>query len=349
MHESSENRILLVGPYPPRRCGIATHISQLATTLAAEGYQVDVLSPPDCAGSLHANLRGGINVLKLLKYAKKYDRINIHFEFAEFFYLGHGPLRALNIFPLLAFWVLFRRLSNLNVVMHEPPPAKYFFQRTALQGFIWSRVPKITFFTKKELSAFERRYGIQFSRDQCLVENVSTAYQKYSNSTKSDARNRLRVDSRKITFLCVGFIHKNKGFDRVVQIFRTRNLKNSQLYIVGSVRLDEDAESREHLAALTDACGNCADAHLVNRYLTDEELDEWIVGSDYVVVPYRSISNSGILGRAKTYGKRAIVSNVGGLAEQIDDQDFLFSNDIELATLIGKIDADAGAADSRNP
>ena len=342
MHESSKNRILLVGPYPPRRCGIATHISQLETALTADGYQVDVLSPPDCAGTFHENLRGGVNVLRLLKYAKKYSRINIHFEFSEFFFLGHSPLRALNIVPLLALWLLFRRLSNLNVVMHEPPPAKYSFQRTALQRIVWSRVPKITFFTKKELEVFEGRYGIKFSPDQYLIEGVSTSYQKHCNSTKTDARKKLLADFHKITFLCVGFIDRNKGFDRIVQIFRTANFKNSQLYIVGSVRLDEDAESREHLAVLANACSNCSDAHLINKYLTDEELDEWIVASDYVVVPYRRISNSGILGRAKTYGKHAIVSNVGGLAEQIDAQDFLFSNDMELGALIAKIDADAG-------
>ena len=41
----------------------------------------------------------------------------------------------------------------------------------------------------------------------------------------------------------------------------------------------------------------------VNHFMEEKEQDSWIYLSDFVILPYRKISNSGILGRAKLYKK----------------------------------------------
>jgi len=344
MPDESRGKLLLVGPYVPRRCGIAAYVVQLEAALKAAGYQVDVLSPPDCAGTIREELRGGLRILNLLKYGPAYDTVNIHFEPSEYFLFGRNPIRALNIFTLLAFWHLFRRLKNLNVVVHEPPPVRHFIQRTPLHRFVWSKVPKITFFTNTERAAFEGGYGIRYSPGQCVVEDVGKSNLKYCAASKREVRQRMQIHPRKFVFLCVGFIHRNKGFDRIARVFRAGAFHNSELYIVGSVRLDYDVDSQKHLGELARECAKSGNIHLINKYLTNEELDEWIVAADYIVVPYRLISNSGILGRAKTYGKRAIVSDVGGLPEQIGLNDFVFSNELELQRIVAGLDSDVQLA-----
>src|SRR5258708_35471689 len=146
---SSQGKFLLVGPYTPRKCGIATHVVQLEFALRAAKSEVDVLSPPDCAGTVREDLKGWLNALKLIKYERTYDRINIHCESDQFFLLERTPLRALNVLSLIALWLVFRRVPKLNVVMHEPPPSRWFFQRTFIHKLVWSAGPKITFFTSR--------------------------------------------------------------------------------------------------------------------------------------------------------------------------------------------------------
>ena len=44
----------------------------------------------------------------------------------------------------------------------------------------------------------------------------------------------------------------------------------------------------------------------VDRFLTDEDFDTWTVAADLLLFPYRSNSNSGVLGRAKLYNKKVV-------------------------------------------
>jgi glycosyltransferase involved in cell wall biosynthesis len=337
LNMSPTKNILLIGSYAPRKCGIATHLLQLEHTLRGDGAKVDILSSLDCDGTFRENLRGGINILKVLKYAKNYDIVNIHFEFSEFFYIGHNPLRLLNIFPLLALGILFYVAKNLNLVMHESPPTPFFFQRTFLQRLIWSRVPKITFFTEKEKHVFERKYNFKFLEGQSEIEDVTKYFQKHSNLSKIAARNKLKIDKNRIMFLCIGFIHENKGFDRIAAIISAGKYENCELYIVGSVRLESDTKAIDYVLKLRSLCDESNGVNLVERYLGDQDLDEWIIAADYVVVPYRLISNSGVLGRAKIFNRPAIVSNVGGLPEQVGGGDVLFSSDAELKEIVDNI------------
>lgn len=57
----------------------------------------------------------------------------------------------------------------------------------------------------------------------------------------------------------------------------------------------------------------------VDRYVTDEELVEFIRGSDAVVLPYHRSSSSGPLHLAMSAGLPVVVSAVGGLVEAVED------------------------------
>src|ERR671935_156480 len=69
---------------------------------------------------------------------------------------------------------------------------------------------------------------------------------------------------------------------------------------------------------------------LLDRYVPDEEFDAWIAAADAVVLPYRRAWSSGVLARAQTIGTPAIVSDVGGLADQAGPGDRIFHDDGEL-------------------
>lgn len=334
----NDKKILIVGPNIPRKCGIATHIFQLSKALQKDGWIVHILSPHDCEGNYHENLVGGLRLLKLLKYSQEYTIINIHFTPEEYFlFVGYNPLRLLNLLPLIAFLILFKLVKNLNMVIHEQPVSKYFFQRTFLHRYIWRQVPRITFFTNIEREIFENKMKILFRPNQYHIEQVNRFFISFSNLPKHAARSLLNIDQDKNIFLCLGFIAEAKGFDRIATLFSKNNYNNSILYITGSLRLENDQNNADYFSELKKICDSGHNIYLVNKYLTFEEFDLWLIACDYIVFPYRSSSNSGVLGRARIFSKNVIASDVGGLSEQINKGDYLFTSDNELNSIIDEI------------
>ena len=58
---------------------------------------------------------------------------------------------------------------------------------------------------------------------------------------------------------------------------------------------------------------------LLNEFIPNEEVAKYFLPSDLVVLPYRSATQSGILNLAYGFLKPVLVTNVGGLAEFVDD------------------------------
>lgn len=58
---------------------------------------------------------------------------------------------------------------------------------------------------------------------------------------------------------------------------------------------------------------------VVNRYVSDAEVDEFFGGADAVVLPYRQSSQSGVLHVAMAYGLPVVANRVGGLAETVTE------------------------------
>jgi hypothetical protein len=70
----------------------------------------------------------------------------------------------------------------------------------------------------------------------------------------------------------------------------------------------------------------------VERYVTNEEFDEWITASNWVIVPYSEIWSSGVLARTRLLNRPAIVSSVGGLPEQVSSEDLMFGDESQLVS-----------------
>ena len=104
------------------------------------------------------------------------------------------------------------------------------------------------------------------------------------------------------------------------------------LYIVGSLRIKFEPYA-EYLQNLRNISREANNIHIVESYLSDEDFDTWLIASDVVVAPYREIWSSGVVARAKLFNKSVIVSHVGGLSEQIAENDIIYENEDELKSI----------------
>jgi glycosyltransferase involved in cell wall biosynthesis len=331
------DNILLVGPYSPRKCGIATHIVQFRKSLEQNNKKVTILSYADCDGDMTTNLLGGLNLLKLFRHRKIYSAIYVHFTPEQFFYVGHDLRRLLNFVPLISFFIIFTFLKNINFVFHEPPLSKYLFQRI-FSFLIWRKINSAIFFTNIEKKIFEKKFFFKFKSNKFKIEQVNKYFIKHSFDNKSAIKNQKNVDPGKKIFLMTGFLHPNKGYDIPVQIFEKNILKNSLLYCMTSIRDKSDSSVIAYHNQLLEASNELSNFFYFDRFMEEKEQDSWIYLADFLILPYRTISNSGILGRAKLYDKKSIVSKRGGLMDQIQNSDILFDSVEDLESIIIELD-----------
>ncbi|MDM8336359.1 glycosyltransferase family 4 protein [Mediterranea massiliensis] len=118
--------------------------------------------------------------------------------------------------------------------------------------------------------------------------------------------------SNKYVFSCLGFQSKYKGTDWLIQLWhemeKLRN--NSEVVLVLAGKFDSSLD-----CSLLDRLNNVV---IVDRFLTDDEFVAFLRISNMILLPYKVISQSGVLLSAMYERKPVLVSNVGGLTEPFE-------------------------------
>ena len=326
-------RYLMVSTYPPTHCGIGAYGEQSVTQLRADGHVVDVVSP-DGRGNVDFawDLCGGFKLLQLFKLLPYYDRVILQYH-SSFFYLSphERAYRWDTLKTTLSFALLFLRSRKMEVVAHEIPYIR------GKQGWLykwkWKLAPKLVLHTQQEREQFEQHYHLKFKDSRIEFRKHDEVYQRFVTHTQSSARQQLGLHLDRPMFLCIGFIQPHKGFHRAVQAFVQADLRDADLYIVGSVRV-AGSDTQKYLAELHRLAASHPNILLVEKFVSNEEFDTWIAASDWVVLPYSEIWSSAVLGRAKLLERPAIVAAVGGLLDQAGECDLFFSSDEELVSAL---------------
>jgi glycosyltransferase involved in cell wall biosynthesis len=289
---------------------------------------VTVLTAPDGAGDLTAPLLGGGAFREAARIAARFDRIVVHFQPA-LYYRPKAPVsKVATSFWLLA--LMLRARPKVEVVVHEADPPKLWRPDYFLLRLAFRLAGTVSFHSEAEWQALERDYLVKV-RGRVAPHLVSL----HGAVTRDQARERLGLGSGEgPIFLCAGFLQPSKGFDRAVEAFAAAagagNGVGARLFIVGSVR-DRTSENLAFARSLADRVRAVAGVTLIDRFVSDDEFDLWVAAADRIVLPYRRSWSSGILARAHLLGTPAIVSAMGGLAEQAIEHDVVVRDDAELA------------------
>jgi glycosyltransferase involved in cell wall biosynthesis len=316
-------RIAVVAPYPPRRCGIGAYAQAQVQRLRAEGHDVTVISPPDGDGDVKVAFANGQEFREAELRGSSFDRIIVHFQ--PGLHYTPGASHALSkIHTSLRLWTLVRRRPQVEIMVHEAhPPTRWRPDHLILRrAFARAR---LVFHTEAERRAFERDYRIR-TRSAVVDHRLGIAVR--APSSKVEARALLGLDPLEPVLLCAGFIHRWKGFDRAIRAFASSS-GPGVLAIVGSVR-DATPANRAYADDLRRLAARTDRVRLIEGYQTDAQFDAWIVAADRLVFPYTRAWSSGALARAQVLGTPAIVSDVGGLAEQAGSNDVVVRSDDEL-------------------
>jgi glycosyltransferase involved in cell wall biosynthesis len=112
------------------------------------------------------------------------------------------------------------------------------------------------------------------------------------------------------TLLFFGRIAPYKGLEILLEAYgRIKKILPCRLRIAGDGNL---TPYKNLLAKMTDV-------EIINRWIAEDEVGDFFIESDLVVLPYTSASQSGVIPIAATFALPVIATRAGGLPEQIED------------------------------
>jgi glycosyltransferase involved in cell wall biosynthesis len=336
------SRILMVSPYAPYRDGIAAYALQEVRALRAAGHQVEVLSPGPSAAHHHLDLAAARGPYALAKRVVNYDELILQYH-PDFFY-ARASDREARVRTTLGLLATFSRAHRVDVRLHEflqEPPARWTIEGAFLRR-LWRAADRITVHTATERDLFCAAYGMEATTVEVI--NHGSSFIPHTRADQAQARARLGLHPDRRLFVSIGFIQPHKGFDRAVRAFAHAGLAThgAQLHVVGSVRVSEPhyLAHRDELAALV---AHTPGVEFHEQFVSDEQFDLWLVAADVVVLPYRHIWSSGVLERARIFGRAVIASRVGGLEDQAGPDTTLVDNDEQLTAAMRRAGTDAPA------
>ncbi len=119
------------------------------------------------------------------------------------------------------------------------------------------------------------------------------------------------TNKNKPLLACIGRLEPYKGLNVLIdafEILKTRGV-SANLLIAGRGTFTEELKAKMYSLGII----------LENRWLTQAETTGYVVASDLIVLPYLQGSQSGMISLALAVGRPVVVTTVGGLAEQVDD------------------------------
>ena len=318
-------RILVVSSYPPRHCGIGVYARDQVARMRAGGNEVTVLTAPDGAGDVAAELLGGKAFRVAARMGGQFDRIVVQFQPA-LYYRPRAPLSKVAT-SLSLLWLAVRRPS-LRIVVHEADPPVLLRPDYALLALAFRTAGRVVFHSDAERAALERGYHVRV-RSAIAPHRVDPAGLP---PARPAAREALGLAGAGTVFVCIGFLQPSKGFDRAIRAFGASGAakRGARLVVAGSVR-DPAPDNLAYADELRRLSAAAPGVTFEQTFLSDADFDRWICAADAVVLPYRRTWSSGLLARAQAIGTPAIVADLGGLAEQAGPADTVVRRDDELA------------------
>ena len=282
----------------------------------------------------------GKTQLSLKKGTKKYPRIVSGFNPFTYFSAARQLKKSSPTIFITNYWMTFFAPMNVffarcfkkecikiaiihNLVPHEKRFFDSFFNRIFVKSYDGFIV--LSESVKKDLLA------IVPTANHCLLKHP--VYNQFGDKiTREAAATALGLDSSKKILLFFGLIRNYKGLDLLLQAFS--NLNNEFiLLIAGEVYGDE--------ITYTDliAQSKNKNIHFVNQFIDEQDVKLYFSVADLCVLPYKSATQSGIQALANSFCLPVLISNVGGLAEDIvDEKNGFILNDINPLAIQNKIE-----------
>ncbi len=241
------------------------------------------------------------NPVKILKFF--YSRINrndiVHFQLSSF------PLFVL----LMLYLIKYFRGSKVVVTVHNVISHEEYFATKLVLRKIYNFADRLIVHAEQNRNELIEYFNVYEKK----IKVVFHGNYQFANEMFNESLHIRKTEEFNILFF--GFIREYKGLDTLIQATRkvVDRFPNVVLNIAGQPK-----ESFERYQNLIDKLNLSKKVGLFLEYISFESIQEFFHKADVVVLPYKRISQSGIVFMAYAFGRPVISTNVGGLPEVVE-------------------------------
>lgn len=334
--KKSTHKVVFFSALPPYRGGI----SDFSELVVSAMEQLCDLKAFTFKKQYPNFLFPGKTQLSLNKLSKSYPRIVSGFNPLSYFSAVRQLKKSSPTIFITNYWMTFFAPMNVffskslkkdclkiaiihNLIPHEKRFFDTFFNRIFVKSYDGFIV--LSESVKKDLLAIDP------AAKHCLLKHPS--YNQFGDKiAREEAAAALGLDPTKKILLFFGLIRNYKGLDLLLQAFSNLN-KEFILLIAGEVYGDEITYT--NLIAKS----KNKNIHFVNQFIDEQDVKLYFSVADLCVLPYKSATQSGIQALANSFCLPVLISNVGGLAEDIvDEKNGFILNDINPLAIQNKIE-----------
>ena len=312
-------KIVLIGPFPPYRGGISMFNHSLAKELEKNNqvYRIsfslqypNLLFPGksqffDFNGDPSKKLINSINPFSWSSTASYINNINPDLVIFQYWMPFFAPA-----FSSIARKIKKKINTNIvvncnNIIPHESGKLDKYLSLRFFKHCDYFIVMANS--VKKEL--------LNIMPSASLIESKHPIYDTFGSPIpKEDARMKLSINDERI-ILNFGLIRDYKGLDILIKAskYLKGKLENFKIVVVGEC-YNRQAQYLE-LAKKMEVT-DCIDFKF--EFVSNKDVSKYFCAADVVVLPYRSATQSGIIPIAYHFDKPVVTTNVGGLAESVE-------------------------------
>lgn len=224
------------------------------------------------------------NFIELFKIIKKINSLDVEYVYFE----------SEHIWNALIMMFLKKKIKKVevihDVIPHSDSKGKNLANKVTckLADFVLIRNEKY----RQELI---NRYKVK--EEKIIVIPLWRYYPKFEANEKADG------------FLFFGRMRKYKGLDEMLTI--AKECPNIKFNVIGK----SDDESKP----MVDLMSKLENVNVVDREVSDEEMEQYFKNNKAIILPYESATQSGVIVDAYKYSKPVIAYNVGAISEQIEN------------------------------
>ncbi len=295
-------KLAIISTFPPRKCGIGIYTKKLADEIK----NVEIVSLKEhkytdsrVSGMIDRTL---FSFLKTCEYLKKKGCTSVLIEHEYAFY---NP-----VFFILFLLALKMRQIRVVLEMHTIVTYKDFIKKNMFRSYnstmflFCDAIIVHTRYAKKNLlgsGMFKKKISI-----------VPLAIPANSQLAKKQGK--------RLNLLCFGFIWYDKGTDLAIKAFG--NLEPVRLKIVGSINPSATEKQKRFFAKIKHMAEAYTNIEIIDRFVSEPEKMKLYQEADFIIMPYRLISQSAVLTEIWSVGKIPIVSNLAPLKEEIGNNEY---------------------------
>jgi glycosyltransferase involved in cell wall biosynthesis len=196
--------------------------------------------------------------------------------------------------------IIFEMHEVLDVMEQGFFPLKIYSKIMA--KLLFGKTEKYVVHSKQDKAEVIKAYNINPEKIFVIPHG---SYDHYKGNCKIDS------DPNKIKILFFGLIRPYKGVEYLIKAFE--NIKNEKYELI----IAGESWEGYNIKKLVEGSTKKDKIRLINKYITDEEVNNLFNQADVLVLPYLRASQSGAAHIAISYGIPVIVSKVGGLIESM--------------------------------